>query len=972
MTEQTIKTSCWDTDQDEEEEVEEVYPDQQCSRTVPVSLAYRGRRSRKEVEQRVTSSSTSLSSPISIIPSPIQSPLSIFPSPLSVLPSPSPVSGPLSAPATFSWGKQSPIPHRNSPLHSPFLLSPGQEHFPPSLASSPLLPNSNLTSSPLIQSADTTPLRVTPLAPPDYPPPSKPSIPVGIAVARQRTTETVTAPAKETAMNPQTGAPPPQPHHPIPWPLPVLPAAPLLPGPVSVPDYLARDPMHGAYLGGGGGFWNPYSSYALPFLLPSSLNHYQTYQNQLYMLQAAAGSGMFAGLVGKGGPGGGGGNPLYPHLDPYRPIPPSSPIRREKVEVVEDQEIKVVRPISTKDDSGLQISDLSRSNLETSGPLQELSGRSSTPRATSRPSSSSSRADKKEATSLDEDNISVGTESVDGNVSGGRLPSPPKPELRVKQSLQIPTHPPPPPPAVGEDLRVRRAEDLQASASSSFTTGRSCSDDQPSRQIIHSVIEPTTTPVTEQKQTSGETSVLERTIPERAVHDQVLKRVHDGVHGPSVLRVPEPNSPASQQGGLALLSEGIERLEKAGQVTSRPEKAGQVTSRPEKTDEMTSRPVEAGQLTSRPETTGQMNSKLEKTGLMSSRQEKTGQAASRPEEINQVTSSLEQTSQVTSKLEKTSQLTSRLDMAGKMTGRLVEQAGEKTTLDESTGLLKSLPDVSTVSAGARVESTEDLDLANQLISFATGKPGSPASSLSTLAVASSPHVAASSPFSGRGRDLQQLRVGSPGRVARGGSVDSLQGQLGLLCDVASQQMELEGLQPPNPKINRSRSMETERDYRTVTDPSSKQSIREFIKRRSSRSSDGSSPRRLPTSPFRCSPSKSGDPEDMDAWEISMRLDMADIQKKYREKYRELYRLESVKERRKPAKRSSTDAKNRNSKSPGRGSKPTATIAAAVPTIKINGDRSSTEDEPAVAVVCSEEMRRDTDTADPPSTLLDGR
>merc|ERR1740128_518158 len=138
MTEQTIKTSCWDTDQDEEEEVEEVYPDQQCSRTVPVSLAYRGRRSRKEVEQRVTSSSTSLSSPISIIPSPIQSPLSIFPSPLSVLPSPSPVSGPLSAPATFSWGKQSPIPHRNSPLHSPFLLSPGQEHFPPSLAPYPI------------------------------------------------------------------------------------------------------------------------------------------------------------------------------------------------------------------------------------------------------------------------------------------------------------------------------------------------------------------------------------------------------------------------------------------------------------------------------------------------------------------------------------------------------------------------------------------------------------------------------------------------------------------------------------------------------------------------------------------------------------------------------------------------------------------------------------------------------------------
>ena len=91
----------------------------------------------------------------------------------------------------------------------------------------------------------------------------------------------------------------------------------------------------------------------------------------------------------------------------------------------------------------------------------------------------------------------------------------------------------------------------------------------------------------------------------------------------------------------------------------------------------------------------------------------------------------------------------------------------------------------------------------------------------------------------------------------------------------------------------------------------------------------------------------------------------------REKYRELYRLESVKERRKPAKRSSTDAKNRNGKSPGRGSKPTSTATTAVPTIKINGHRSSTEDEPAAALASSEERRRDSDTADPPSTLLDG-
>ena len=132
-----------------------------------------------------------------------------------------------------------------------------------------------------------------------------------------------------------------------------------------------------------------------------------------------------------------------------------------------------------------------------------------------------------------------------------------------------------------------------------------------------------------------------------------------------------------------MLSEGIERLEKAGQVTSRPEKTVEMTSRLEKTGQVTSRPEEPGLLTTRPETTGQVNSKLEKTGLLTSRQEKTGQVVFRPEVNNQVTS----------KLEKTSQLTSRLVMTGKMTERLFEHAGKKTTLDESTGLLKSLPGI---------------------------------------------------------------------------------------------------------------------------------------------------------------------------------------------------------------------------------------------------------------------------------------
>jgi hypothetical protein len=70
-------------------------------------------------------------------------------------------------------------------------------------------------------------------------------------------------------------------------------------------------------------------------------------------------------------------------------------------------------------------------------------------------------------------------------------------------------------------------------------------------------------------------------------------------------------------------------------------------------------------------------------------------------------------------------------------------------------------------------------------------------------------------------------------------------------------------------------------------------IREFIRRRASRSSESSCAASSPgkaASPCRgspgkvlllpgCSPAK--DLDEMDAWEISMRLDMADIQRKYR-------------------------------------------------------------------------------------------
>lgn len=92
--------------------------------------------------------STSLSSPISILASPAGGLNGA-----GLLHS----SGPLSAPATFSWGAQSPIPPRGSPIvvvptpiTSPYLLSPGRDQYPPMavgscgtdpvLTSSPLMP----------------------------------------------------------------------------------------------------------------------------------------------------------------------------------------------------------------------------------------------------------------------------------------------------------------------------------------------------------------------------------------------------------------------------------------------------------------------------------------------------------------------------------------------------------------------------------------------------------------------------------------------------------------------------------------------------------------------------------------------------------------------------------------------------------------------------------------------------------------
>jgi hypothetical protein len=91
-----------------------------------------------------------------------------------------------------------------------------------------------------------------------------------------------------------------------------------------------------------------------------------------------------------------------------------------------------------------------------------------------------------------------------------------------------------------------------------------------------------------------------------------------------------------------------------------------------------------------------------------------------------------------------------------------------------------------------------------------------------------------------------------------------------------------------PNSDRKQRPDLNRNYHVAT---SRDEIREFIRRRASRSSEGggnSSPGKVGSSPCRSSPGKvvgspcKADPEDMDAWELSMRLDMADIQRKYRQ------------------------------------------------------------------------------------------
>jgi hypothetical protein len=95
-------------------------------------------------------------------------------------------------------------------------------------------------------------------------------------------------------------------------------------------------------------------------------------------------------------------------------------------------------------------------------------------------------------------------------------------------------------------------------------------------------------------------------------------------------------------------------------------------------------------------------------------------------------------------------------------------------------------------------------------------------------------------------------------------------------------------QQQQPDLNRNYHVATCRD-----------DIREFIRRRASRSSECSSSggaggaacspgKAASSSPCRASPAKvlpgcspGKDLDEMDAWEISMRLDMADIQRKYR-------------------------------------------------------------------------------------------
>ena len=153
----------------------------------------------------------------------------------------------MSAPATFSWGTQSPIPPRASPLiptpppprasplvptpTSPYLLSPGREPYP-TLTSSPLLhprPGSGGGGADL-SSPSPHPLLPSP-APvyPTLPEPAqtstllpasssdsgqlgKPGIPVGIAVARQRQKESSVTHSGKDGSNPP----------PLAWPFPLL------------------------------------------------------------------------------------------------------------------------------------------------------------------------------------------------------------------------------------------------------------------------------------------------------------------------------------------------------------------------------------------------------------------------------------------------------------------------------------------------------------------------------------------------------------------------------------------------------------------------------------------------------------------------------------------------------------------------------------------------------------------------------
>ena len=158
----------------------------------------------------------------------LSSPISILASPSSLVP------GPLSAPATFSWGKQSPIPHRVT-TPSPFLLSPGQEHYPSALASSPLIHTPDPLPRQFLQGEGKGPALSLGSEVP------KPCIPVGIAVARQRTSETI-HPTPPSSKQPGVQVEP--------WNIPNIPSLPVLPShqlihPLPLPDFFTNQPMQG-------------------------------------------------------------------------------------------------------------------------------------------------------------------------------------------------------------------------------------------------------------------------------------------------------------------------------------------------------------------------------------------------------------------------------------------------------------------------------------------------------------------------------------------------------------------------------------------------------------------------------------------------------------------------------------------------------------------------------------------------------